>query len=184
LPKKTNVHGCGYLSIVVGDSPREKHIEVCGQFFNYYAEIHDVEDFINPNADIRFMAFISLLEHTVNTIHTQYDIDIQHFSTAIASLRNNGTYLEYPLEISRWHPHRKVKVEFIRAITPLEEKILIRVSTKQCHVLKEDIVQEHSSIYDVAYDFRKSTWNGNRIEVYDRFERLTFSDDISEFVIT
>ena len=187
LPKKVNMGGYGFFCLEIYTSQQGKNeIKAYGQCLDfYYRELtFQSEHFACLTFQQQFYLLLDIIGNALKELSSKFEIDKEKFDFALTECRSN-----YPLKaeqilkkVSKLHKSRKLRINFFREFDLNGESICYRIIDKNNAILKEQIIQSDSSIYDASYGFRSSQWCDDKLLVFNRFDRQTLELDLSEYV--
>jgi hypothetical protein len=123
------------------------------------------------------------LKTAIDKVASAHAVDTEKFHIALAAAAKYYEGFEQKMKVSKQHPSRNFSVDIVRVVDAEEEKIVCRISSKEKTLISEFILNNKSSIYDAAYDYRKSKWEENILRVFNRFAQTQVAIDCSKFIV-
>ena len=186
LPKKVNMGGYGFLTLNIHtEGQSENKISYGGQIidFDYRNKLLNPVEFASMTIQEQFNYFIDIIEEVIQELYSHLEIDKEKFDIALAVCREKWPIrIEEKLKLSKTHRNRKLKIDFVRVLEYSEESILYRLLDKNNISLKEQILKDDSSIYDVKYVYKTSKWQCDELLVFDRFDEQILKIDVSNYL--
>ncbi|MEQ8562088.1 MAG: hypothetical protein RLO17_09505 [Cyclobacteriaceae bacterium] len=185
LPKKVNLGGFGFFhNRLFSSALGNDDIKAYGQIidFNHRSENFNFDQFIKLSDQDKIIYLLKLFQKAINVISEKYEIDKEKFSECIERSLITGLSIEQKLKVSKYYKNRKIKVDIIRVIEPSEQTIKCRLLNDDNKLLAEFNIERNSTVYNASYNFRKSSWRGTVLSIYDRFERVYFTIDINKYL--
>lgn len=183
LPKKIYMGGYGFLHLrIYTGSKSENTIFHGGQTidFEYKKNPLPLIKFRSMSMRQQFNYFLDIIEEVIQEISLSLKIDKEKFDIAIATCRKIWPIrFEEILKISKTHPNKKIKIDFVRVLEYTGESLIYRIKNKDNIILKEHLLLGNSSIYNVKYDYKRSKWESDKLLIFDRFDKKILEIDIS-----
>ena len=174
LPKNVNLGGFGFFSNKLQTTSIPDKIKPYGHCIDYYHLIEEdqVSEFLKLQLNQQLDVLNEYLKKSIVDISKEHEVDTDLFLNAIAKSPKSYSGFEQKLKVSKNHKSRRIKVDIVRSVSFKKENILCRILNKTEATIDEWILENDTSIYDSSYSYRKSKWNENNLEIYDRFDKV------------
>ncbi|SDH81780.1 hypothetical protein [Winogradskyella thalassocola] len=184
LPKKVNLGGFGFFSNKLQTDLSSIKIKPYGQCIDYFHQVTEntVTEFLKTQPANQIGLLNDLLKKSISEISIEHKVDTEIFFETIEHIKESYLGFEKKMNISKTHKSRKIKIEIIRVVSLNFEHIICRILNKSNDIIDEWILENNTSIYDCSYSYRKSKWNENNLEIYDRFDKIHKTIDVIKYI--
>jgi len=174
LPKNVTLGGFGFLSNKLQTTSIPVKIKSYGQCIDYHhlVEENQVSEFLQSHLNQQLDILNKFLRKSIVDISKEHEVDTDLILNAINKSPNFYRGFEQILKVSKTHKSKKIKVNIVRSVRFKKENIICRIMNKADSTIEEWILEDATTIYASSYSYRKSKWNGNNLEIYDRFEKV------------
>lgn len=184
LPHKTNLGGFGYFNNVIQCENKVEVIKTNGRSidFHHHWGIKKIETFFSKSSDNQLSQLADITAYAIEEISQKHSIEKEPILMSINNLKHTYSGFEEALKVSKTHKSKKIKVSIIRSVDLNGENIIAKIVDKDDEMLDEMILQSDTSIYDVSFDYRKSKWNNNSLEIFNRFGEVHRVINVQEYL--
>jgi predicted DNA-binding protein YlxM (UPF0122 family) len=184
LPRKVKFGGFGFFNNKIQTEINPLHIKTYGKCIDYFhlVDHNDLKIFfeLKPNKQLDILN--ELLKTSVLNISNEHEIDTDILINVIEKTPAAYDGFEQKLKVSKSHKSRKIKVDIIRAVNLENENIKCRIANNSNSIIEDWILEENTSVYNSSFSYRKSKWNENSLEIYDRFGKVYKTVDVTKYI--